>query len=68
MDELNDMAINDMQTKFQTSTTKLYTDIQQTFQKDDKHERKFLEKHLAINNTILTNLRKLRNLKAAKDE
>jgi len=67
MDELNDNAINEIQTKFQTSIMKLQTDIQQTFQKDDKHERKFLEKHLAINNVILTNLHKLRNLKASKE-
>lgn len=66
-EEIREADLSEIYQKFQNSCNKLNTDIQNSYQKDEKDERKFLEKHLALNNAILTNVRKLRNLIAAKD-
>ena len=63
---ITEQQILDTSTSFQNSSNKLLHDIAATYKNDEKDERKYLEKHLALNNAILTNLRKLRNLIASK--
>ena len=66
-EDITETQLADIYSKFSNHNTKLSNDIQKTYQKDEKDARKFMEKHLALNNAILTNVRKLRNLIASKD-
>ena len=66
-EDITENQLAEICSKFSNHNTKLSNDIQKSYTKDEKDERKFLEKHLAINNAILTNVRKLRNLIASKD-
>ena len=66
-EDITETQLADIYSKFSNHNTKLSNDIQKSYTKDEKDERKFLEKHLALNNNILTNIRKLRNLIASKD-
>ena len=68
MDALTEFDLANMHTKFMDSANKIHNDIQKTYLSNDKTERKFLEKYLAVNNAILTNIRKLRNLIALHQE
>jgi len=68
MDNITEFDLASMHSKFQDIANKIHNDIQKTYLSDDKTERKFLEKYLAVNNGILTNIRKLRNLIALHEE
>ena len=66
-EEISEKSLCEMFSKFTKNGEKLYNDIQKTYVVEDKDERKSLEKQLRINNALLSNILKLRNLIATKE-
>jgi hypothetical protein len=66
-EEISEKSLCEMFSKFTKNGEKLHNDIQKTFAKDDTVERKSIEKQLKVNNAILSNILKLRNLIAIND-
>ena len=51
-EDITENQLAEIYSRFSNHNTKLSNDIQKSYQKDEKDERKFMEKHLAINNAI----------------
>lgn len=66
-EEVSEKSLCEMFSKFTKYGETLHNNIQKTYVAEDKDERKLLEKQLRINNAILSNILKLRNLIATKE-
>jgi hypothetical protein len=66
-EEITEQSLSEIYSKFSNSSQKIANDVQSTYVSDDKEQRKFLQKQLAVTNSLLTHILKLRNLIASKD-
>ena len=60
--DISEQSLEEIYNKFRKHHSRLYKDIQKTFEDDDKSDRKNLENEIKITQSILSNILKLRSI------